>query len=521
MNKFKLALLSIISASLVGCGGGGGGGGTGTDTFTTVQQDRDGARVVADSGTYPTQVYQPNTQEIEGGGRLFYNTLSVLPMDLNGDGALDIVKFRSQGYDKLFIEAHINNGDGTSFKDESSFYFGKVGNYFNWVHDSFAVDLNDDNRLDIVMLQTSCFDDKWGTPGADYDECTTPLFQQADGSFTVNTNPLLQTATDGELIPADFDGDGDIDLLHRHLRTDNGGWGGKWHGRNVFDVFENRSENGVSKYVHHEDVFRNTPTGVGDLYGAFAPATTTVDINGDGRLDVIVGGARWGEGGAENDWFTQTTSKSSVYLNNGNMTFTYSKNSWLNDEATSISFYRHHAADFDGDGDMDIFGAATGKDYGEFAGEPNFMLWNSNGKLYQDFGTKNSWGYDGFTHSSAIGDIDNDGDIDVVVADLNGADIKYVREDGGTQFVGYFIHTNDGSGNFATTRIDPLAKWINHSDYGWWTLDIYLADMNGDGYLDIVTGENTTYGIDKVIFNKGNGTFDYDAPVYVEDLTKW
>ena len=44
--------------------------------------------------------------------------------------------------------------------------------------------------------------------------------------------------------------------------------------------------------------------------------------------------------------------------------------------------------DFDGDGDVDFAVPTTGVDYDPFPGEENFVLWNSNGKLFQDYGTK-------------------------------------------------------------------------------------------------------------------------------------
>ena len=75
--------------------------------------------------------------------------------------------------------------------------------------------------------------------------------------------------------------DGDIDLLHRNLIADNnadfpgfgGRWGGEDHDRPEFVVYENRSENGLGNFVEHYDIFKDTPTGVGDLHGAFSSAT--------------------------------------------------------------------------------------------------------------------------------------------------------------------------------------------------------------------------------------------------------
>ena len=119
MNKFKLSLFALIAATVVGCGGGGGGGTAANDNETTpvagsgaandngtTSVSTATANVVSDSGVSPAQTYIPHTG--------IYKTLSVLDFDLNKDGVLDIVKFRSgteSGYTNLYVEAHINNGD--------------------------------------------------------------------------------------------------------------------------------------------------------------------------------------------------------------------------------------------------------------------------------------------------------------------------------------------------------------------------------------------------------------------------
>ena len=144
MNKFKLSLFALIAATVVGCGGGGGGGTAANDNGTTSVSTAT-ANVVSDSGVSPAQTYIPHTG--------IYKTLSVLDFDLNKDGVLDIVKFRSgteSGYTNLYVEAHINNGDGTSYINETSKYFGKIGNNYGGAHDAHLADLNDDGLLDIL-----------------------------------------------------------------------------------------------------------------------------------------------------------------------------------------------------------------------------------------------------------------------------------------------------------------------------------------------------------------------------------
>ena len=52
------------------------------------------------------------------------------------------------------------------------------------------------------------------------------------------------------------------------------------------------------------------------------------------------------------------------------------------------------------------------------------MLWNTNDKLFKDDGTSTTHTYMGFTHQSDIADIDNDGNVDIIVQwDLGGKDV--------------------------------------------------------------------------------------------------
>ena len=524
MNKFKTAILAaLIGATAVGCGGAGGGGGVNdvandvvgagnqavTDTAQVVTNTQPSstastatANVVSDSGVSPAQTYIPF-----GGGDNVYFTNTVLAMDLNKDGVNDVVKFRTEAYNNLYIEALINNGDGTSYTNETSKYFGKIGNNYGGAHDAHLADLNDDGLLDILTY-SNCFDDGWNLG------CLPPMIQQADGSFEVTSNPLLQTLTDGIYEPADIDGDGDMDIIHANLVPDFGGrWGGADQDRREWEVFENRSENGVAKFVHHYDVVKNTPAGVGDLYGAFVHFSKMVDINSDGKLDILTGGTRW-DHDENGGGFLNDTAKMSVYLGNGDFTFTYSKNSWMGNEAEAITVYRAHNADFDGDGDIDFAVATTGWDAGTFDGEENFMLWNTNGKLFKDTGTNTTHNYMGFTHQSDIADVDNDGDMDIVWWDLGGKDVRSAcGENGNTMRV----LKNDGAGSFTGTTycLTPYQR-ADGSYKSYWTIAIRMADMNGDGFVDIVTGEWGNYGEDRVVFNNGDGTFNFDIVTTVK-----
>lgn len=87
------------------------------------------------------------------------------------------------------------------------------------------------------------------------------------------------------------------------------------------------------------------------------------------------------------------------------------------------------------------------------------------------------------SYAAAVGDIDNDGDLDVVVSN-----------DKPDEKVSY---KNDGKGNFTLD-----GTW---GDSSWNTRNISLADMNGDGYLDLIVANRKSSSY--VILNDGKGAF--------------
>jgi hypothetical protein len=191
------------------------------------------------------------------------------------------------------------------------------------------------------------------------------------------------------------------------------------------------------------------------------------------------------------------------------------------DDPTSV-----HAADIDGDGDMDVLGSAYGAN--------DITWWENNG----------SGGFtlhlidENFNQASSVyaADMDGDGDLDVLGAggsyitwweNTNGAGTVWTRHNIDTDFgdTGMFNMAsdvfavdldNDGYIDVIGTGGNELSWWENDGSQGFTernlsnsyslTQEVFAADISKNGYKDILVA---TGGSDSIVLweNNGDGTF--------------
>lgn len=230
------------------------------------------------------------------------------------------------------------------------------------------------------------------------------------------------------------------------------------------------------------------------------------DYNNDGKLDLLIAG------------YDGSSSVVKLYKNNGDNTFTYQ---------SSVTFsvgtvYDAAWGDYDNDGDLDILIASTSSSKlyenngdGTFTLKANlpevFMgkcVWaDLNNDGFKDIILTGSSGtkvlknnHDGtFTAQAnsmpavsnysavACGDYDNDGDLDILLAGLNGS----------TEITKVF--RNDGDFTF-TEQTGIILPGIANCAVAW-------ADMDNDGDLDIVISGGAFDLFTKIYDNNGNNTF--------------
>ncbi|MCB1343005.1 MAG: VCBS repeat-containing protein [Pseudooceanicola sp.] len=161
--------------------------------------------------------------------------------------------------------------------------------------------------------------------------------------------------------------------------------------------------------------------------------------------------------------------------------------------------------DYNGDGVLDFYVSYTGPDTNPAPGERDVLMLSDGGGGWTAAKMPNP--ANGFSHSATSGDIDGDGDLDI-----------YVQTNGNGDNANPYLLINDGDGGFTLNRTRLAESLATQNDWSstrrqHWT---EMADLNGDGLVDLVTGKQEQPGTPRssmVYLNQG-GSFD-DAHAFV------
>src|SRR5690606_10006621 len=187
------------------------------------------------------------------------------------------------------------------------------------------------------------------------------------------------------------------------------------------------------------------------------------DFDNDGWLDLVFA--------AEDD------KNHEFYLNKKNGEFLEVKNKFPQFISNAVLVY-----DFNGDGNMDLI----------FGNQGQSRIFMNDGKAnFTDETTQRLPNdEDTITQDVALIDVDNDGDMDIVMGNENGNQLWI------NNGKGYFVHATQGR--------FPTSKEIE-------TRKVIVADLNRDGFQDVflcnVAYDDTKQKPDKLYLNDGKGNF--------------
>ena len=286
---------------------------------------------------------------------------------------------------------------------------------------------------------------------------------------------------------ADYDNDGDLDLYVNNF------------GPNVF--YRN---NGDGTF---DEVTEQTGTANGDKMGAGA---VFLDMDGDGDLDLYVASyllftyethvtSKVGDVMVYGGPRSYPPTPDNLYRNNGNGTFTdVSRDSGIAAHAgTGMGMV---AADFDDDGDTDIYVA------NDRAG--NFLFQNDGRGVFEEWGELAGVAYEQFGYEEGsmgvdCADYDNDGLLDLTVTSYQGESATLYRNLGGFVFEDVTQRSGAGAGSFLlVTWGNAFIDFDNDGDR-----DIFMVSGHTVDNIEQYDDRSTYKQPNILLMNDGQGKF--------------
>ena len=394
--------------------------------------------------------------------------------DIDGDGDVDLVGAANSDSDVTWWENTMGDGSMWTRRDIDTAFGGAAG--------VRLADINADGHLDVLAV---------GSVNNDV-----AFFENTNGLGTSWTERTIDGSFNGAMsvVAGDIDGDGDLDVAAAGQVIDQIAW------------WENTMGDGTAWTKQIVDVSFNA-----------AISVAIADVDGDGDLDLL--------GAAEDD------NEIAWYENQGPASFQDRPfgraQTWVAHpiDSTFGGAYSVYGADIDGDGDVDVVGAAR---------NDNDIAWYENtagdGSAWTDRTVASNFPNTRFV---SVADLDKDGDMDFYASAVNISEISWwenetVHRSGAypqenvldSSFNGAAaaaVGDLDGDGDNDIAGVaedgDEVAWWRN--DGGSFTktvlpgsfdgpVSVELHDLDGDGDLEVLGAASAG---NQVAYWDNNGSF--------------
>ena len=435
--------------------------------------------------TYSNTYAAPNSANFNPG------TNSLCVADFNGDGKLDLAALTP--YNGVYIYLGIGNG---TFQTAVPYSTVDPNHTNNYIAQGMAVgDLNGDGKLDIAVTESAgmavLLNNGNGTFGtATYYASDIAPFQSQMGIAIGDVNgdnktDIVITDTYGNILLYQNQGSGTFAVKGVIAKLPQNSWFvsiADINGDKKMDLVVTDYWGEIwTYYGKGNGTF--TPGPVYPLQFRDAPPSNVIlaDFNKDGALDIFKAGDQY--------WMGQVT------LGRGDGNFqTNPAYGW------GVTGFGQNlvTADFNGDGFPDVAFS-----YARSNGMPAFgvMLGSSHGALAAPtYTTFLSSACGSYPEWIATGDVNGDGKADIVatIANYNST---------GCPMNELAVFPGLGNGKFNPPVFYPTGSAAQ-------SYDVFLADLNGDGKLDILA--SNADGTLSVLLNKGNGTFG--TPILISSV---
>ncbi len=230
-----------------------------------------------------------------------------------------------------------------------------------------------------------------------------------------------------------------------------------------------------------------------------------IDINGDGDQEILVS-----SGNLFDDGLGSKGPQPVVVLDFNGIEITHSTSSYLTSVPTTTLTRLFVLADFNNDGHEDLFLVNTGEEATiPFPGETNVLLLSNGNGEFED-STSNVFQGTDFSHAAAAADFDLDGDIDIFVANIGSDEDQpgyIILNNGDGTFSGPEWMQSSTQGSQSAL----FSSNFNDVDTPNW---VELMDVNADGAIDlyfgplIATGGNAEVAGHGYALNDGTGNFE-------------